>query len=83
MRMKPIYSQRGLKLAVANIHSLLHEMHVRPWDSKVTEALIDQIDVAWNVALATNRSPHLCIDRYCLCHQFLREQEPPHLPLLW
>lgn len=80
MRIKPLYSQRGLRLAVANLHGILGEEIVHPWDHRLPEWRDQAADVCWTVALALKRSPHLCLDRYCHCHLVLAERKPPTLP---
>ena len=80
MRIRPIYSQRGLRLAVANLHGAMEEALLHPWDHRLPEYLEQAADVCWTVALALNLSPHQCLDRYCHCHIVLGERKPPTLP---
>lgn len=80
MRIRPLYTAHGLRLQVANLHALLGERWVHPIDPKISETIAQVADLCWEVGLATKRSPHLCMDRYCECHLVLAEAEPPRLP---
>lgn len=80
MRLQVINTQRGLRLAVANLHALLTERLLHPFDPRLPEAIDQAVYVCWEVATNTKRSPHLCIDRYCECHWLLSTGEPPRLP---
>lgn len=80
MKISGSRSRIGLNVAVTNLHALITERTLHPWDHRVPEYIDQQVMVCWEIAQAVNRSPHLCPDRYCACHWELSSGEPPRLP---
>lgn len=58
------------------IEERLHPSGSGPWEHERVEVTIDAM---WTLAQSAALSPHLCRDRYCLCHVLLHEGEPQPL----
>ena len=80
MRYRIDYSQRGLKLTVANLHSLMASRWLEPNIPSYDEEIDAMCAAAWEIGTVLKRSPHLCLDRYCECHWLLSQWEPETLP---
>lgn len=68
-----------LKVQLDALHVALQREHDLPLEERWAEEADRLVDSMWTVALETNRSPHLCPDRYCWCHVALYQGEPETL----